>query len=265
MAVAAVCGVKADDLYKASRQIDMRPPSVPLITSDTYLAIWSPYDRLTEGNTEHWAAAEHPLIGAVRVDGQTYRFMGKDKLALESIAPMTDSEPWEGRYLMNQKPDGNGTATDYDDSKWRKGKAAFGTQEMRRIGTEWKGENTDIWVRREFNMDNVDVAVPVYLKYSHDDVFEIYLNGEELVSTGETWKNDVQLELTPAMKAIGAFTRPEDGADFTNNAPPSAILTMRPCRNRWMYCPHRLIIPSHAVPLSLISCSPHRCSWTILI
>ena len=201
MAVAAVCGVKADDLYKASRQIDMRPPSVPLITSDTYLAIWSPYDRLTEGNTEHWTAAEHPLIGAVRVDGQTYRFMGKDKLALESIAPMTDSEPWEGRYLMNQKPDGNGTATDYDDSKWRKGKAAFGTQEMRRIGTEWKGENTDIWVRREFNMDNVDVAVPVYLKYSHDDVFEIYLNGEELVSTGETWKNDVQLELTPAMKA----------------------------------------------------------------
>ena len=203
--LAAVCltvNIQAeDDLFKASRQIDLRAPSVPLITSDTYLAIWSPYNELTEGNTEHWTAAEHPLIGAVRVDGQTYRFMGKDKLALESIVPMTDSQAWEGRYLMNQQPAGDWTAVDYDDRNWKTGKAAFGTTDMRRIGTEWKGENTDIWVRREFTLNDVDRSGAMYLKYSHDDVFELYLNGEKLVSTGETWKNDVLLELTAEMKA----------------------------------------------------------------
>ena len=121
----------ADDIFKPSKEIELRAPSVPLITSDTYLSIWSPYDILTEGNTEHWTAAEHPLIGSIRVDGQTYRFMGKDRLSLESILPMTDSEQWEGRYLMNNAPKGDWTSVEYDDSNWSVGKAAYGTTDMR--------------------------------------------------------------------------------------------------------------------------------------
>ncbi|QQA08380.1 DUF4964 domain-containing protein [Bacteroides thetaiotaomicron] len=52
----------ATDLFKTSQDIALRAPSVPLITSDTYLAIWSPYNELNEGNTEHWTAATHPLL-----------------------------------------------------------------------------------------------------------------------------------------------------------------------------------------------------------
>lgn len=36
-----------EDFFKASKKNDLRAPSVPLINSDTYLSIWSPYDELT--------------------------------------------------------------------------------------------------------------------------------------------------------------------------------------------------------------------------
>ena len=80
MSVCLACNVQATDLFKTSQDIALRAPSVPLITSDTYLAIWSPYNELNEGNTEHWTAATHPLLGALRVDGKVYRFMGKDRV-----------------------------------------------------------------------------------------------------------------------------------------------------------------------------------------
>ena len=101
MSVCLACNVQATDLFKTSQDIALRAPSVPLITSDTYLAIWSPYNELNEGNTEHWTAATHPLLGALRVDGKVYRFMGKDKLNLETILPMTNTERWEARFNMS--------------------------------------------------------------------------------------------------------------------------------------------------------------------
>ena len=87
---------------------------------------------------------------------------------------------------------------EFDDSSWKRGKAAFGTRDMPRIHTEWRDD--DIWVRRAFNMDNLDADDNIYLIYSHDDVFELYLNGEKLVGTDYSWNNDVQLQLTETAK-----------------------------------------------------------------
>ncbi len=89
LAVGMLCNAQAADLYKASRNVALRAPAVPLITSDPYLSIWSPTDALNESSTMHWTGTEHPLLGAIRVDGKTYRFMGKDKLNLETLVPMT--------------------------------------------------------------------------------------------------------------------------------------------------------------------------------
>lgn len=196
-----ISGIHAADPFKASKETTLRAPSVPLITSDTYFSIWSPYNELTEGSTEHWTAAEHPLLGALRVDGNVYRFMGKDKLSLAPLAPMTDDTPWEARYTFDAPNGEEWKMPDYNDTPWRQGKAAFGTHGQPRIATEWN--TPDIWARRTFTLQAEDLQQdrPIYLRYSHDDVFQLYLNGEQLVSTDLSWKNDVTLQLTDKAKA----------------------------------------------------------------
>ncbi len=54
----------------------LRPPAVPLVVNDPFLSVWSRSDTLTESWTAHWTGAKQTLSGMVRVDGQTYRFIG---------------------------------------------------------------------------------------------------------------------------------------------------------------------------------------------
>lgn len=192
----AVSSMQADNLFKPVQETDLRLPAVPLITSDPYFSIWSPYDNLNEGTTRHWTNDEKSLLGAVRVDGKVYRFMGKQ--AMKAVVSMAGSEAWEGDYTF-EKPSGEWTQTDYSPVGWKRGRGAFGTHDQPAVRTGW--HTKDIWVRREFQLDKVSPDTPIYLKYSHDDVFELYLNGEQLVATDYCWRNNVLLELTAAAKA----------------------------------------------------------------
>jgi hypothetical protein len=57
---------------------ELRAPAYPLVTIDPYISAWARTDRLFDGPVKHWTGQIHPLIGAVRVDGQVYRFLGKE-------------------------------------------------------------------------------------------------------------------------------------------------------------------------------------------
>ena len=199
LSVGLWANAQTTDLFKPVKETTLRAPSVPLVVSDPYFSIWSPYNKLTEGATEHWTGAEKPLLGVLRVDGKTYRFLGKDKINLVPIAPMTNVERWEASYTTSQ-PGSGWSEFQFNDNNWRKGKAGFGSRDMKRIETEWKGENTDIYIRRTFEISDPEAAEDIYLIYSHDDVFELYLNGEKLVSTGLVWKDDVYLKLSEQAK-----------------------------------------------------------------
>ena len=199
LSVGLLANAQTVDLLKPAKDIALRAPSVPIIVSDPYFSIWSPYDNLMEGSTEHWTSAKKPLLGALRVDGKVYRFLGKDKINLVPIAPMTNVERWEAAYT-NSQPANGWQEFQFDDSSWKKGKAAFGSRDMERIHTEWKGDNTDIYIRRTFDFNEPNITEDIYLIYSHDDVFELYLNGEKLVSTGLVWKNNVYLKLSDEAK-----------------------------------------------------------------
>lgn len=54
----------------------LRYPAVPLITVDPFFSIWSMNDKLTDDTTRHWTGSRMNMIGLIKYDEKTYRFMG---------------------------------------------------------------------------------------------------------------------------------------------------------------------------------------------
>ncbi len=184
--------------FEPEKQNALRAPSYPLVTIDPYTSVWSFTDQLNEDATRHWTGKKQPLLGVVRVDGKPYRFMGVEDLPLKVILPTAAKEKWEAAYT-EKEPAANWIKPDFNDASWTKGQAAFGTPDMPDLSTPWNSK--DIWVRRTFDLTEDYTSQPLYLEYSHDDIFELYINGIQVISTGYVWKNNVLSELPAEVKA----------------------------------------------------------------
>lgn len=80
---------QTDAMFEPYKDTRLRLPSVPLVVSDPYFSIWSPYDRLTDGPSVHWTGNEKSFEGLLRVDGKSYRFLGSGDIP-ESVQNNVD-------------------------------------------------------------------------------------------------------------------------------------------------------------------------------
>lgn len=173
---------------------DLRAPAYPLVTIDPYASAWSMSDNLYDSPVRHWTGKDFPLIGVVKVDGVSYRFMGTEELEMNAIVPTSQQGEWTGRYITD-KPAGDWTSADYNDSGWKSDRGAFGTKENEPTAkTQWGTRN--IWVRRTVNIDRDLTGIPVYLEFSNDDDAVFYINGVKIHSTGTTCNKNKVVKLS---------------------------------------------------------------------
>lgn len=65
-----------------------RAPVTPLIVHDPFMSVWSWSDTATDTWPAHWTGKQNQMSGMLRIDGQPYRFMGRNNRMADKVPAM---------------------------------------------------------------------------------------------------------------------------------------------------------------------------------
>ncbi len=169
----------------------------PLIVLSPDFTIFAVNDTLPEHSLRFRDGRDFPLVGLLEVDGDYYRFWGRNGKQLKALAPIASDKSWIGKYTFLY-PGVSWMDADYDDSHWLTGEGAFGTEYIDDIHTPWASR--DIYVRREFSAGSLlSDSMRLYLRYAHDEAIDLYINGHQLLNTGYAWDYHGVMEIPSAV------------------------------------------------------------------
>ena len=105
-------------------------------------------------------------------------------VGFRTISPTSQHLGQSWKYTFSAPP-ATWTQKEFDDTKWQTGRGGFGslgTPKTGQIGTVWN--KPDIWMRRTFNPGDLtaEQIANIGIIYSHDENFEVYINGTSVYS-----------------------------------------------------------------------------------
>lgn len=128
--------------------------------------------------------------------------------AYDDVVPTSEAGGQEWLYTTSQPAGDAWQATGFDDSKWSKGKGAFGSHGDH-VGMKWT--SNDIWLRRHFNPGAVtpEQITKLVLKETHQGHLDIFINGVPTnVQRGNNRAYDARYEHRPISREARAAIRP---------------------------------------------------------
>ncbi len=112
------------------------------------------------------------------------------------LVPTSTDEPLRWRYTT-EKPPGAWVNPDFDDGKWKQGRAGFG-RGVGGVNTEWTTD--DLWLRRSVDLP-ADVPEDLDVVTFHDEDVQVYVNGVLAAEAAGYTTGYVHLPMTAAGRA----------------------------------------------------------------
>lgn len=176
-------GSNTDHAFSTAELVNMYSSLADQVTY--YKTFWNLsaaiYTQITDVETEINGLLTYDRIPKVDVNlfkAINERIINEKVVSFVDVLPASQKTAQTWKYSTTQ-PASNWASNSFDDSNWKKAYGGFGTSDTPGgiIRTNWN--TSDIWLRQQFTMNDVnrDELPKLAINIHHDDECEVYING----------------------------------------------------------------------------------------